>query len=59
VSNVESGSVADYAGLRAGDVILSINDVNVMAMDHNRAKMEFLRCGNDFKLTIKRLVTTF
>lgn len=54
ILSVAPGSVADLAGLRAGDAIVKINDMDTSWMEHSRAKTEIVRCGNDFRLTIRR-----
>ena len=54
VLNITPKSISDLAGLRPGDAILKINDVQTSWMEHNRAKTEMIQSGNEIKLTIKR-----
>ena len=58
ILSVAPGSLAEQAGLRAGDAILKINEMDTDFMEHARAKTEVLRCGNDFTLTIQRQLNT-
>ena len=43
------------AGLRAGDLILTICGRNIQSLTHDQVKSEILRAGNDLDLLIKRL----
>lgn len=54
ILNIVPNSISDLAGLRPGDAILKINDVETGWMEHSRAKQELIRSGNEIKLTIKR-----
>ncbi|CAF1031168.1 unnamed protein product [Brachionus calyciflorus] len=54
VLQVTPNSVAERCGLRSGDAILEINGVQTSHMDHNQAKNELIKCGNEFFLTVKR-----
>ena len=51
---VNPNSVADHAGLQAGDGILYINQVNTDQLSHEQAKMEMIRSGNEIYMTIIR-----
>lgn len=48
------GSVAYNAGLRAGDAILAINDIDTSGLEHNKAKQEIIQAGDEFRLTLLR-----
>ena len=37
VSTVETGSPAEQAGVRVGDAVIAVNDVNVMEVSHQEA----------------------
>jgi len=54
ILQITPNSVADRAGLRPGDGIIKINDVDTSHMEHGAAKMEIIRSGNDIKLTVIR-----
>ena len=54
VQSVNPNSVADHAGLQAGDGILYINQVNTDQLSHEQAKMEMIRSGNEIYMTIIR-----
>ena len=54
ILQITPNSISDVAGLRPGDAILKINDVETSWMEHSRAKQELIRSGNEIKLTIQR-----
>ncbi|RNA10287.1 PDZ and LIM domain 3-like isoform X2 [Brachionus plicatilis] len=54
VLQVTPGSVAERCGLRSGDAILEINGIQTTQMEHNQAKKEIMKCGDDFFLTVQR-----
>lgn len=54
ILSIVPNSVADRCGLRPGDAITKINDVDVSWMDHGRAKTEIIRAGSEFYLTVER-----
>jgi len=54
ILNIIPNSISDLAGLKPGDAIVKINDVETSWMEHSRAKQELIRSGNEIKLTIKR-----
>ena len=47
-------SLAQRAGLQAGDAILQIGDVPTNGMTHLGAKSEILRAGNELDFIIQR-----
>ncbi len=51
---ITENSIASVAGLRVGDAILKINDIELGLMEHSRAKQEIIRAGNEFYLTVQR-----
>ena len=51
---VTPNSLADQVGLRPGDAILKIGNMDTTWMEHNRAKQEIMNAGNEFWLTIER-----
>lgn len=51
---VTPDSIAERCGLRIGDAILEINGIQTSQMEHNQAKSELIKCGNDFFLTVQR-----
>jgi C-terminal processing protease CtpA/Prc len=51
---VTEGSVAYNAGLRAGDTILAINDIDTSKLEHNEAKQEIILAGDEFRLIVLR-----
>lgn len=60
VLEVTMGSVAAQVGLKPGDAILKINNVDTNWMDHNRAKQELMDAGDAFWLLVERnAVNTF
>ncbi|KAL3861213.1 hypothetical protein ACJMK2_007263 [Sinanodonta woodiana] len=54
VAHVSPGSVSGRAGLKIGDVILKIDNVDVSSFTHDDARGEMIRAGNNFNLTIQR-----
>jgi hypothetical protein len=45
ILQITANSIAEKAGLKIGDEIIKINDLDTKRMEHNRAKMELMRCG--------------
>ncbi len=51
---VNPGGVGDRCGLKAGDAVLSINDKPSDELEHEAAKYEILRSGNQVSMLIQR-----
>ena len=51
---MNAGSLAEKAGLQAGDGILKINDVDVFNMRHKEAQETVIKAGNNFEVLISR-----
>lgn len=54
ISQVNEGSPAELAGLKAGDVILKINDTPITQATQVKTTISMLRVGSEAKITIKR-----
>jgi hypothetical protein len=54
LQKVNVGSIADKAGLIAGDSLIKINNEEVFNLRHKDAQDAILRGGNSFELTIAR-----
>ena len=48
------GSLADGAGLRAGDAVLEINNRPSDELGHEQAKQEIVAAGNSVVLVVQR-----
>jgi type II secretory pathway component PulC len=46
--------LADRSGMRPGDGILQINNVPATYLDHEQAKMEIIRSGNELDFVVQR-----
>jgi C-terminal processing protease CtpA/Prc len=51
------GSLSESAGLKAGDVILRVNEIDVMRLRHQEALDAISEAGNQFQLNIGRYIT--
>lgn len=54
VLRVNMGSLAETAGLKAGDAILRVNDIDVIRLRHQEALDTISQAGNQFQLHIGR-----
>ncbi|CAG5115354.1 unnamed protein product, partial [Candidula unifasciata] len=54
VQLVNADSVAEKAGLKAGDAILAINNITSDSMTHDEAKAEIVRSGNEISLLVEK-----
>jgi serine protease Do len=54
VSQVNEGSPAEQAGIKAGDVIIQINDTKITQATQVKTTISLLRVGSEAKITIKR-----
>ncbi|XP_069125065.1 PDZ and LIM domain protein 1-like isoform X6 [Argopecten irradians] len=54
LQTVTPGSVAERSGLRAGDGVIYINDVNTDTLTHDDAKSHIIRSANDIYMTVQR-----
>lgn len=53
---VNGNSPAEKAGLQAGDALIKVNNVELFNLNHKDAQNAIVRAGNNFELTIQRLV---
>ncbi|KAG8224997.1 hypothetical protein J437_LFUL006008 [Ladona fulva] len=51
---VAGGSLAEKAGLQAGDALVRVNAVEVFNLRHKEAQDTIVRAGNNFELTVQR-----
>lgn len=51
---VNTGSPAEAAGLKAGDAVIRVNNTEMYNLRHKDAQDVIVRAGNNFELTIQR-----
>lgn len=51
---INVGSIADKAGLIAGDAVIRVNNEEVFNLRHKDAQDAILRGGNNFEITVSR-----
>ena len=51
---VNGDSLAEKAGLRVGDALLRINDMEIYQLRHKDAQDSVSRAGNNFELVVSR-----
>ena len=54
IAQVNEGSPAEAAGLKAGDIITQINDTKITQATQVKTTISLLRVGSDAKITFKR-----
>lgn len=54
VSQVNEDSPAEVAGLKAGDIIMQINDTKITQASQVKTTISLLRVGSEVKLTVQR-----
>lgn len=54
IQKMSRNGVADRSGMRPGDGILKINNVPATYLDHEQAKMEIIRSGNELDFVVQR-----
>lgn len=54
VAQVNEGSPAEVAGLKAGDIIIQINDTKITQATQVKTTISLLRVGSDAKIKLKR-----
>jgi PDZ and LIM domain protein 5/6/7 len=53
---VNTGSIADKAGLQAGDAVVRLNTTDLFNLRHKEAQDAIVRAGTSFELVIQRCV---
>lgn len=53
---VNTGSIADNAGLKAGDAVVRINTTDLYTLRHKDAQDAIVRAGPSFELVVQRFV---
>lgn len=51
---VNTGSIADQAGLQAGDAVVRINNVDLFNLRHKEAQDAIVRAGTTFEFVVQR-----
>lgn len=54
---MNGGSLAEQAGLMAGDSVIKINEVDVYNLRHKEAQDVVVRSGNNFVMTVQRYIS--
>ncbi|KAK7873261.1 hypothetical protein R5R35_011333 [Gryllus longicercus] len=54
IQKVTGGSLAEKAGLQAGDAVIRINSTEVFNLRHKDAQDTIVRAGNNFEITLQR-----
>lgn len=54
IFQVNLGSIADQAGLQAGDALIKVNNVDVYNLRHKDAQDVIVRSGNNFEVVVQR-----
>lgn len=55
---VNTGSIADKAGLQAGDAVVRINSTDLYTLRHKDAQDTIVKAGPSFELIVQRFVVT-
>lgn len=55
---VHTGSIADNAGLKAGDAVVRINQTDLYNLRHKDAQDAIVKAGPSFELVIQRWVSS-
>lgn len=50
------GSLAEKAGLQAGDALIRVNDMELFNLRHKDAQDCLVRAGNSFELSVQRYI---
>ena len=58
IFQVNLSSLSEAAGLQAGDLLLAVNGADVQNCKHKEAQDTIVRAGNNFEITVQRLVCT-
>lgn len=53
---VNTGSIADKAGLQAGDAVVRLNTTDLFNLRHKEAQDAIVRAGTSFELVVQRCV---
>lgn len=51
---VNSGSPAEAAGLKAGDAVIRVNTSEMYNLRHKDAQDVIVKAGNNFEMTVQR-----
>lgn len=51
---INYGSIAEQAGLEAGDALIKVNNVDVFNLRHKDAQDVIVRSGNNFEVVVQR-----
>jgi len=51
---VNSGSPAEAAGLKAGDAVIKVNTTDTYNLRHKDAQDVIVKAGNNFEMTVQR-----
>lgn len=51
---VNSGSPAEAAGLKAGDAVIKVNTTDMYNLRHKDAQDVIVKAGNNFEMTVQR-----
>lgn len=51
---VNGGSPAEAAGLRAGDALIRVNNSEMFNLRHKDAQDVIVKAGNSFEMTVQR-----
>ncbi|XP_046393234.1 PDZ and LIM domain protein Zasp isoform X6 [Ischnura elegans] len=54
IQKVAVGSLAEKAGLMAGDAVVRVNQTDLFNLRHKEAQDSIVRSGNNFELTVQR-----
>ncbi|CAO1420419.1 unnamed protein product [Diamesa serratosioi] len=57
IQKVNTGSIADKAGLQAGDAVVRINEADLYNLRHKDAQDAIVRAGTSFELIVQRGAT--
>lgn len=59
MQQVNTGSIADHAGLQAGDAVVRLNATDLYNLRHKDAQDAIVKAGPTFELIVQRFVNVF